>query len=736
MTLSLRAVLAPTLIAAALFLPVPSVAREHASQPASREDHVEQIVAGLNHPVRAMLAERPPYCVTWNDMTIVFHPDATADVVRAALDSLPEYKPNYRHAQRWFSTAYTPTVEQFRPFTLTYSFAPDGTSAPDYSSPQVYGPSTLFASMDAAFPSQATWMDAFRSAIETIGSYGPINYIEVSDDSASYGNPGVVGQRGDVRIAMRYLDGAGGVLAFNYYPGVGIGGDMVLDSGDVNYYANSSQSYRRLRNTVSHEHGHGLGLAHVLPANSTKIMEPYITTAFDGPQEDDIRGVMDHYGDRTEGNDTTPTAWALGTLPPSPGGPYAPVTIQNLAIEGAGVTDIFAVNLRAHSLLTASATPVGTNYLEGPQVSPEVNTLTNAAAIHDLRLTLLDRDGAAVLAQVNIGGLGNAESVSSFPMPSNPGQYFLAVDSVTTTDPVQRYQLSVSPAPGSALPWLEATGNYTVSDDLPGASNDGVIQPGESNVNLALEIRNQGYGVASGVAATIAAVSPTVTVVQGASAYPDLSADNASTNALYYRISINPSHQCGEPVLLQLTATCAQDSARASIVSIPTGQVTPTSATLPAIAVPVPITSNQTTVSNLTVPDLGFVTGVRVLGLTGTHTWTGDVTMRLRSPVGTDVVLFQQRGGSGDNFSIINFDDSAALPIGSASPPFTGTWRPEQSFAALLGQPSVGDWQLRLTDSFAGDDGQITAWTLELTCGGTDCSGFVPTAAGDWNLYE
>ena len=48
-----------------------------------------------------------------------------------------------------------------------------------------------------------------------------------------------------------------------------------LDSADAGYFAISSQNYRRFFNVLTHEHGHGLGIAHVCPINNTKLMEEH-----------------------------------------------------------------------------------------------------------------------------------------------------------------------------------------------------------------------------------------------------------------------------------------------------------------------------------------------------------------------------------------------------------------------------------------------------------------------------
>src|SRR5690606_21210921 len=116
---------------------------------------------------------------------------------------------------------------------------------------------------------------------------------EPNDDGVplSSNNRGILGVRGDIRMSAVTIDGSSSVLAYNYYPDHG---DMVLDPDT---WLNSPRS---LQNLIMHEVGHGIGLAHVCPVQNTKIMEPFITSSYFGPQHDDIRGVQYFYGDVAE----------------------------------------------------------------------------------------------------------------------------------------------------------------------------------------------------------------------------------------------------------------------------------------------------------------------------------------------------------------------------------------------------------------------------------------------------
>ena len=115
---------------------------------------------------------------------------------------------------------------------------------------------------------------------------------------------GVLGMRGDVRIGGAFIDGASGTLAYTWLPN---SGDVVIDTGETNFYSNSANNYRQLRNTIMHELGHAFGLLHIESSTDVLLMEPFISTSIDGPQLDDIRGIQGFYGDVLERSQ-----WRLG----------------------------------------------------------------------------------------------------------------------------------------------------------------------------------------------------------------------------------------------------------------------------------------------------------------------------------------------------------------------------------------------------------------------------------------
>jgi hypothetical protein len=236
---------------------------------------------------------------------------------------------------------------------------------------------------------------------------------------------------------------------------------MVIDTDDWPYYDNTGGDYRFLRNVVSHENGHGIGLGHVIPSNGTKLMEPYVSTAYDGVQDDDIRGGMRLYGDWLENNDDPSEATDLGAL-------SGDLTYEDLSIDK-GMT----------------VRPVGSTYNVGPEGGTA--TLVNTKEMTDLEFSIYDGTGTVVEYYQNDGGPGLDEVLTAYPLV--PGDHFIQVRRVTdSANAIQRYTLMVSfdvstavaggesrlPGPGTAdLAIRPNPFNPAASIELTGAFGEG-----------------------------------------------------------------------------------------------------------------------------------------------------------------------------------------------------------------------------------------------------------------------
>ncbi len=138
----------------------------------------------------------------------------------------------------------------------------------------------------------------------------------------------------------------------------------------------------------------------------------------------------------------------------------------------------------------------------------------------------------------------------------------------------------------------------------------------------------------------------------------------------------------------------------------------------PATGLPLLIPPSGTsgvTNSSITIPapQGGTIIDVDVLGLSGTHTWMGDLDFRLISPAGTSIEIMERTCGDTDNFNI-NFDDDAVPGAWPCPPIDGGTYQPTEPLAGFNGEETAGTWTLRVTDNAGGDSGQLNDWDLRI----------------------
>lgn len=368
-----------------------------------------------------------------------FAPDTDREYAYA-VNQLIEFPFQVRFQQtgRWTSTATNGGgLNQGTPTTLTYSFVPDGTFVPNLGIGLGSGNSALFAWLDGVYGNTQAWQDLFHQVFDRWEELIGTTYVfESNDDGANTNGPaGVLGVRGDVRIAaFNYAnDGNGGVLAYNNFPN---DGDMVFDAFDT-FYNNLANNSLRMRNVAAHEHGHGLGMLHVCPANQTKLMEPFISTAYNGPQLDDILNGIRHYGDNNEPDNTIAQATDLGSF--NVGGAAA---ITNVGIDDNSDDDFFRVNLNGPSRVLFAVAPDADEYDQGPQTQScgPANNFTDYDSIQNLRITAFNSSGST-LATVDATGFGSNETMTFDSIDG--GEVFFRVDGSTNVNNVQRYQVSV-----------------------------------------------------------------------------------------------------------------------------------------------------------------------------------------------------------------------------------------------------------------------------------------------------
>ncbi len=217
---------------------------------------------------------------------------------------------------------------------------------------------------------------------------------------------------------------------------------------------------------------------------------------------------------------------------------------------------------------------------------------------------------------------------------------------------------------------------------------------------------------------------------------PGSSTTTQGTLATSHSITLQTLQECRNYVFSVASVDAAGNSATANnggaMFPFTTGaNVSPE---YPATGAPVPIPDNNPTgaTSTITVADNKTVLDVNVV-VNITHPYTGDLVISLITPTNQTITLANRRGGGGDNFVSTLFDDEAATAIASGTPPFTGSFRPDQPLAATDGINAAGAWRLRVVDQAGADVGTINSWTLHLTYPAEACG---PNAAYAAHLLD
>ena len=128
---------------------------------------------------------------------------------------------------------------------------------------------------------------------------------------------------------------------------------------------------------------------------------------------------------------------------------------------------------------------------------------------------------------------------------------------------------------------------------------------------------------------------------------------------------------------------------------------------------PKSILDAQITYDTINISQNGTVDDVDV-NLTLTHTYDGDLLILFNGPTGTQKTLSSFNGGAGQNYTNTTFNDEASIPITQGTPPFTGSFIPEQLLSQLDGISMNGNWILRIFDNTAGNQGTLLSWCVNV----------------------
>ena len=208
------------------------------------------------------------------------------------------------------------------------------------------------------------------------------------------------------------------------------------------------------------------------------------------------------------------------------------------------------------------------------------------------------------------------------------------------------------------------------------------------------------------------------------------------TGSVNYFVAPNPGTTRTGTMMVQggSTITIVQSAHSGSPLSLTGG---------PAPLPDVTTTTVTQTASGLTLPISKVTVSFYI-----THTFDGDLDIKLVGPDLTSVPLTTNNGLGGDNYGSscaaglqTTFDDSASTFIAQGSAPFTGSFRSEVPLSAFNGKSGAaanGTWSLVIHDGFFGDSGNLVCWTLNIwTASPTNTNGeFDGDGKSDMTLYR
>lgn len=362
------------------------------------------------------------------------------------------------------------------PARFTYSFPDDGVTwgLPEISTT---GPNDLNAQLIAAFGDLDLGREYIRSGLASWRRFSKLQYDEVPDDnSPEDADPMRIPTRGDVRIGGLEFGGVS-FLAYNAFPSaeglVDVGGsDMCINTSYfvADAFSDPTTSYRYFRNTIAHEHGHGLGCIHPVPCDQTKLMEPVISVAFDAVQADELRNIGRNYGDRLAGNHSSADAHDFGDLTAPIMHSVIEKNLSTNGVDGFGNTDEdwFRFTLSNPQPVQITVNPTGPVGANRPQISGcllLISPLVEANKAGDLSVELYADDGVTLIASAAEGGPGVAELLNAGVLAA--GSYRVRVVDIGPNPPsnqiVQLYDLTIRVANAKAPPLVIAGLNKRVA---------------------------------------------------------------------------------------------------------------------------------------------------------------------------------------------------------------------------------------------------------------------------------
>ncbi len=285
------------------------------------------------------------------------------------------------------------------------------------------------------------------------------------------------------------------------------------------------------------------------------------------------------------------------------------------------------------------------------------------------------------------------------------------INSIVTHFQTTGYDVSVG---------IDYVSNGITDDCASDATNEnGLIEPGEL-VDVAVTLQAATFAH-TGATGTLTSTTAGITILDGIATWANLNPGvPTATDAPHFRIAVDGSVACLSTIHFQLSVASNEGGPYLMTFSRPVGQSLVPGG-LP-LAIPdnlvAGVTNTLSVGTNVSLTDVNVRVEI-------SHTWVGDLHIKLRSPAGTEVVLLDRPGvptstfGCGDDNLNVTFDDAAALVTEThctgSNPWYAGNARAVQLLSAFNGQSSLGDWALTVSDRAGEDVGNLLDWELITT---------------------
>ncbi len=138
--------------------------------------------------------------------------------------------------------------------------------------------------------------------------------------------------------------------------------------------------------------------------------------------------------------------------------------------------------------------------------------------------------------------------------------------------------------------------------------------------------------------------------------------------------------------------------------------------------------------STLTIPAAACIVSDINVSVQATHTWVGDLIFTLtHNNSGKSVTIIDRPGVptsafgcSGDNINA-TLDDEAGSPVetqcNTVTPPaINGTFSPNNLLSRFDIDSAEGTWTLTVSDNAGGDTGNLTGWSIDVSCLVPECT--------------